>query len=60
MWNISFKVNIYQKLKICTVEMDLQTTEWGASWYCYFTPFFAYMYFSQIHNGYTKNIRWTD
>ena len=27
----------YQKMKICISEMDLQSTEWGASWYCYFT-----------------------
>ena len=36
MWNISGKH--YQKMKICTVETDLQTTEWGAIWYCYLTP----------------------
>ena len=29
-----------KKLKIYFVEMDLQTAEWGASWYFYFTPSF--------------------
>ena len=28
-------------MNICTVEMDLQTTEWGASKHCYFRPSFS-------------------
>ena len=31
----------YQKLKICTVEMNLQTMEWGARWYGSYIPSFT-------------------
>ena len=37
---------------ICTVEMDRQTTKWGASLYCYFTPFFIVQVgCEQIHHS---------